>query len=227
MDYILVVMGKYLQMLVAHSIFKEEPDRVTEHFEQFNKDFYEVCDVFKKVTNQVFRAGQVVEALKPVAPVKPIQRESKPELGLTLSNNERAKLQQFLEKHNLQELLTIFMKEGVALRDILEMTDTDMKDLGIQTYTLRKRLLRVVQDIHAGENTTRVSEELPEEQVEREVVRTWRGARVSQGARAGSSTDSQLAEQTQRRLHLGETQSSGSRWLDMTCFDCFENNFSL
>ena len=135
MDYILVVMGKYLQMLVAHSIFKEEPDRVTEHFEQFNKDFYEVCDVFKKVTNQVFKAGQVVEALKPVAPVKPIQRESKPELGL--SDNERVKLQQFLERHGLQELLSLFLKEGVALDDVMEMTDTEMKDLGVKKFNLR------------------------------------------------------------------------------------------
>merc|ERR1719458_330639 len=174
MKYVVIVMGKYLQMLSAYSIFKEKPDEVTNHFDQFNRDFDQMCQAFKEVTNQVFKAGQVVEALKPVAPVKPVQRESKPELGLTLTNNERVKLQQFLEKHDLQELLTIFLKEGVALHDILQMTDTDMKDLGIQTYTLRKRLLRVVEDVHAGENTTRVSEELPEEQVEREVVRTWR-----------------------------------------------------
>ena len=51
---------------------------MTDHCEQFNKDFYKVCDVFKRVTNQEFKAGQQVEALKPLAPVKPIQRESKP-----------------------------------------------------------------------------------------------------------------------------------------------------
>ena len=99
MDYILVVMGKYLQMLVAHSIFKEEPDRVTDHFEEFNGDFYKVCDVFKVVTDQVFMAGQEVRL------VKPILKESKAELGL--SDNERVTLQQFLELHDLQELLRI------------------------------------------------------------------------------------------------------------------------
>ena len=98
-------------------------------------------------------------------------------------------MQQFLEKHNLQELLTIFLKEGVALHDILEMTDQDMKELGIKAYTLRKRLLRVIENQEAN-----VSEE------QSEVLR------ASQGASVGSSTDTQLAEETQRQLHLEEAQ---------------------
>jgi len=201
MDYILVVMGKYLQMLVAHSIFKEEPDRVTDYFEQFNNDFYKVCDVFKKVTNQVFKAGQEVEMLKPVAPVRLIQRASKPDMGV--SENERRKLQQFLESHGLQELLATFLKEGVTLDDVLEMTDKDMKDLGIKAYGQRKRLLRVIEDVHAS-----ASEEQPGEQVQSEEPRSLPGSR---GASAQSLTDTALAEETQRRLHLREAQASSSR----------------
>ena len=205
MDYILVVMGKYLQMLVAHSIFKEEPDRVTDYFEQFNNDFYKVCDVFKMVTNQVFKAGQEVEMLKPVAPVRPIQRASKPEMGV--SENERSKLQQFLERHGLQELLATFLKEGVTLDDVLEMTDKDMKDLGIKAYGQRKRLLRVIEDVHAS-----ASEEQPGEQVQSEEPRSLPGSR---GASAQSLTDTALAEETQRRLHLREAQASSSRYLSV------------
>ena len=135
MEYILAVTSKYLQMLVAYSIFKEDPDQVADHFEQFNRNFDQMCQAFKEVTNQTFQAGQEVEALKPVAPVKPIQRESKPDLGL--SDNERVKLQQFLERHGLQELLSLFLKEGVALDDVLEMTDKEMKDLGVKKFNLR------------------------------------------------------------------------------------------
>ena len=135
MEYILAVMSKYLQMLVAYSIFKEDPDQVADHFERFNRDFDQMCQAFKEVTNQTFKAGQEVEMLKPVAPVKPTQRESKPALGL--SDNERVKLQQFLERHGLQELLSLFLKEGVALDDVLEMTDKDLKDLGVNTYGVR------------------------------------------------------------------------------------------
>ena len=100
------------------------------------------------------------------------------------------------------DLLSIFVKEGVALDDVLEMTDMDMKSLGIKAYKSRKRLLRVIEDIHASESTAGASNELP-------VVKS-EALRASQGARAGSSTDMQLAEEAQRRLHLGDAQS-GSR----------------
>jgi len=187
MEYILAVMSKYLQMLVAYSIFKEDPDQVADHFERFNRDFDQMCQAFKEVTNQTFKAGQEVEALKPVAPVKPIQRESKPDLGL--SDNERVKLQQFLERHGLQELLSLFLKEGVTLDDVMEMTDTEMKDLGVKKFNLRKRLLRVTEEQHTSQNAASVSEEL----VQTEVV--------------GSSTDTTLSEATQKNLHLEDAHS--------------------
>ena len=41
--------------------------------------------------------------------------------------------------------------------------------------------------------------------------------RARQGASAGSLMDTPLAEETQRRLHLGEAQGSGSRWLNKVC----------
>ena len=212
MEYVALVMGKYLQMLVAYSIFKEDPDQVTDHFEQFNRDFEEMCKAFKEVTGQTFKAGQEVEVLKPVAPVKPIQRESKPELGL--SDQERTKMQQFLERHDLQELLAIFLKEGVALHDVLEMTDKEMKDLGIKTYSLRKRLTRVIEDLQASENTTSISEQRPEEEVHVEVLRALRDARartrVDARTRKESSNVTQLVEETERKFHLRETQSSGT-----------------
>ena len=200
MEYVLVVMGKYLQMLVAYKIFKEEPDQVANLFHQFNKDFDQMCKAFKEVTNQMFQAGQKLEMLKPVAPVKPIQRESKPEFGLP--DNERAKLQQFLEKYGLQELLTIFLKEGVALHDILEMTDQDMKELGIKAYTLRKRLLRVIEDQRASKTTMTISEE-----------RVQGEALTACGGSSGSSTDATLIAETQRRLRLEEAENSSSRCL--------------
>ena len=147
MEYVVAVMGKYLQMLVAYSIFKEEPDQVTEHFEQFNQDFELMCKAFKEVTKQEFKAGQPVELMKPVAPVKPILRETKSELGPELlEQQEKVKLKQFLERNNLQELLTIFMKEGVTLDDLLEITDEEMKVLGIKSFGVRKRLSRVIRE---------------------------------------------------------------------------------
>ena len=140
MEFVLAVMSKYLQMMSAYSIYKEEPDEVAKHFEHFNEDYEEICKVFEEVTNLEFKAGQEVSLLKPVAPVKPVPRESKSDCGL--SDLERTKLQKFLETHGLQELLNLFLKEGVGLDDVLQMTDEEMKELGIKSYKLRKSLLR-------------------------------------------------------------------------------------
>ena len=53
---------------------------------------------------------------------------------LVLSDDERSKMQQFLESHGLQELEAIFLEKGVALGDLFGMTDKDMTDLGIKVY---------------------------------------------------------------------------------------------
>ena len=74
--------------------------------------------------------------MKPVAPVTPVRRESM-SAGLMLSDLDRTNLQQFLERHDLQVLLSVFLKEGVALHDLLAMTEQDMKELGIKAYTPR------------------------------------------------------------------------------------------
>ena len=130
-------------MLAAYNIFKQDPDQVTLHFEQFNRDFYEMCSSFKEVTHFVFKAGQNVEVLKPVGSVRPVKRQSTLELGL--SNDEAVRVEQFLETHGLQELLQIFLRKGVAVEDILEMTLDEMEMLGIKAFSLRKRLLRVIE----------------------------------------------------------------------------------
>jgi len=66
---------------------------------------------------------------------------------LVLSDDERSKMQQFLESHGLQELEAIFLEQGVALEDLFRMTDKDMTDLGIKVYRLRKRLQKVIEDL--------------------------------------------------------------------------------
>ena len=62
-------------MQAAYNIFKQDPGQVTLNFEQFNQDFYEMCSSFEEVTHHMFKAGQEVEVLKPVAPVKAFRRE--------------------------------------------------------------------------------------------------------------------------------------------------------
>ena len=194
-------MGKYLQMLVAYSIHKEKPDRVTEHFERFNKDFRQVCEVFKEVTHQEYKPGQEVKMTKPMAPVKPMPREPKAQQPQqqTLSDQEQVDLQEFLGRHQLQELLPIFMREGITLEDVMEMTEKDMKEVGMTRYGPRKRLLGAVREERGDSDSTTsgVPLDSPEEQAPAEVV--------------GPAAVHAFAEDMQTKCQLNEVQSSSSR----------------
>ena len=68
MEYILLVLGKYLQMMVAYSVFVEDQvsvqHRVEKLFSAFNKTYSELNQIFEEVTGQRFLPGQFVEAEK-------------------------------------------------------------------------------------------------------------------------------------------------------------------
>ena len=203
-----MVKAKYLQMMVAYSIYKEEPDRVTEHFERFNKDFEQLRQVFKEVTHQEYKPGQEVKMPKPLAPVKPIPRESKPPLPQqqTLSLQERADMEQFLGRHQLQELLQIFMREGITLADVLEMTEENMKEVGVIKYALRKRLVGAVRDERGGTGNSRSNTGVPLEQPEEHAP--VRAVRAEERRLRPPAT---FAEDMQSKCQLEEVQSSSSR----------------
>ena len=115
-------------MNVAYSILNEKPDQVKIYFELFNEEFREVCEAFKKVTKQEFKPGQKII---------PVRQYS-------LSDEEKIDLQQFLERHQLQDLLQILLEEGVTLTILLDMTDDNMKEVGIKKYGRKKQLLEAI-----------------------------------------------------------------------------------
>ena len=203
-----MVKAKYLQMMVAYSIYKEEPDRVTEHFERFNKDFEQLRQVFKEVTHQEYKPGQEVKMPKPLAPVKPIPRESKPPLPQqqTLSMQERADMEQFLGRHQLQELLQIFMREVITLTDVLEMTEENMKEVGVIKYALRKRLVGAVRDERGGTGSS--SSGVPLEQPEEHAPARPRAVRAEERRLRPPAT---FAGDMQEKCRLEEVQCSSSR----------------
>ena len=76
MDYVFFVLGKYLQMMVAYSIFKEDQERVTVLFESFNGHIAKLNNAFLEVTGEVFKPGREISlpSTKPEARVRPTQR---------------------------------------------------------------------------------------------------------------------------------------------------------
>ena len=59
LEYVLMALAKYLQITVAYSIFKGEPQKATDHFEQFNEQFENLCEVFQEVTHRSFISGMI------------------------------------------------------------------------------------------------------------------------------------------------------------------------
>ena len=142
---------------------------------------------------------------KPLAPVKPIPRESKPPLPQqqTLSIQERADMEQFLGRHQLQELLQIFMREVITLTDVLEMTEETMKEVGVIKFALRKRLVGAVRD-ERGDSSS--SSGVPLEQLEEHAP--VRAVRAEERRLRPTAT---FAEDMQEKCQLEEVQSSSSR----------------
>ena len=57
LNYIIVVLGKYLQMIVAYHINKGDLDVVEEDFDKFNSNFHQLVQDFSEVTGEEFIPG--------------------------------------------------------------------------------------------------------------------------------------------------------------------------
>ena len=57
LNYIIVVLGKYLQMVVAYHIYKGDLDVVEDDFAKFNSNYYKLIQDFFKVTGEEFIPG--------------------------------------------------------------------------------------------------------------------------------------------------------------------------
>ena len=56
--YVLVVRSKYLQLSCVYFIYKQDSDRVIDEFECFNRDYLEMCKIFKDESGIEFDPGQ-------------------------------------------------------------------------------------------------------------------------------------------------------------------------
>ena len=140
-EYIVVVLGKYLQMMVAFHIFKEDLEKVILQFKQFNTLHTGMCEVFLAVTNDSFHPGAL---RKQKAKAHRMPRENLP--ALRVSVEASLELGQFLRSNKLTELGELLTRAGMTLEDVLTLDDQEMTDLGIGTYRLRKILLTAIRN---------------------------------------------------------------------------------
>jgi len=150
MDYVVVVMGKYLQIMVAYNIHKEESAQVTALFEQFNVNYQSLETIFVEITGIKYNPGIKNEIQKPIARVFPLSKGVKEDTSQALTMND---LHDFLAKHDLIRLEEFFNKKDITFDDVLEMDMEEMELVGIKPYKNRKFLWKAIQDHLAGVQT--------------------------------------------------------------------------
>ena len=143
MDYVLVVLGRCLQMIVSFSILKKDPDRVFRLFSDFNEQIGKLREVFRDVTKEVFKPGNAIILDKLMADVKPYVVDDN--LSINVSDKDRAVMNRFLQKNNLEVLEKICIDQGIVLTDFYDMDLEEMKSVGITAHSVRKQLMEAVE----------------------------------------------------------------------------------
>ena len=143
MDYVLVVLGRCLQMIVSFSILKKDPDRVFRLFSDFNEQIGKLREVFRDVTKEVFKPGNAIVLDKLMAEVKPYVVDDN--LSINVSDKDRAVMNRFLQKNNLEVLEKICIDQGIVLTDFYDMDLEEMKSVGITAHSVRKQLMEAVE----------------------------------------------------------------------------------
>ena len=201
MEYVVVVLGKYLQMSVAWAIFRGENEKIAAHFEQFNAQFTKLNEVFEEVTTEAFKPGEEV-LMQQVAAVTPVKRDDMP--SMRVSDSERFELNRFLERAGLAGLQKMFLNRGVTLQDLRTMDDEEMEKVGVKLYKDRKCLRNTIAQQRGGQTTSGESSRAAAAEVTVQGATRWQSSQ-EESSRAAA------AEVTVQRATGGQPAETG--WL--------------
>jgi len=136
MDNILVARAKVVLIFVYYNMMKQEKEKVKEYFHSFTKDYEQYVDMFEKVTGFQYLVGRDLVINLPAAQINPKPKEI-----------AARKLTSFLKAHNLLELEDLLTSRGIVVEDLVTMTEEDMLAAGIQSYKLRKMMMKAVKQL--------------------------------------------------------------------------------
>ena len=97
LDYFIVSLSKYLQMMVSYHIFKEDSGRVANDFEQFNTLYGSFANIFKEVTKEDYKPGCKKE-------LKEVGTKSKP------YRNSQTQEPQISRVHNADQVTSLWAR---------------------------------------------------------------------------------------------------------------------
>ena len=141
-----MVIGKYLQMMVAYHVYNEEPDDVTDEFNRFNQNYEKLVSCFTDVTGLEFEAGNMPNPNSLKSKIGPMETKLKLKnvsLGATPIEIDPEVLS-FLRDLNLTELSGIFKREQLTVEDILDMNNHELQLIGVEKHKQRKAILQVI-----------------------------------------------------------------------------------
>ena len=147
--YILVVRSKYLQLVCAYYIFKEEPDRVCQEFDSFNKNYDNLCEVFKTKTGIEFKPDQLLSdnllsRCRIANKMMPDITQTKQLPSPTFNASD---IKNLLSGLGLEHLIEVFEKEAVTMDTLKILNDEDLKTLGVVKCGDRRKILNSVSKI--------------------------------------------------------------------------------
>ena len=144
--YVIVVIGKYLQMMVAYRVHNEELDSVTDEFNHFNQNIKKLVSCFTDVTGLKFKAGNIPSPKSLKSKIGHMETKLKlknESLGATPIEID-PEVMSALRDLNLTELSGIFKREQLTVEDILEMNNHDLQLIGVEKHKQRKAILKVI-----------------------------------------------------------------------------------
>ena len=109
LDYVVVVLGEFLFMMIAFYMFEDKPGRVTTLFEEFQEYFESYSSIFKEVTNKSYKPGNNMKQIL------------------------KDELREFLTNHDLKALELLFEAKQVTLENVLKMDKNEMQKYGVES----------------------------------------------------------------------------------------------
>ena len=138
-------------MMAAFHVYKMDEDALAADYEFFNSSYDNILAVFREVTGEQFVAGN----LPSLESVKKSLQNSNKSIGVTEVDSEPPKAEssttqvsEFLRKLDLADLIPIFAEEGITMLDMADLTNSDLKNFGVDQFRQRKVLLRAVEDLN-------------------------------------------------------------------------------
>ena len=165
LHYVIIVMAKYLQIMVAYHIHTKDTDSVQKDFEKFNMDFQQITQNYESVTEEEFMPGeipQISEVKRQMRKSENISDEVKDKMKTTLkvlpSNVEK-----FVREKGMTDFEETFTNEELSMDNIQKLTD-DLKDIGIRNFSQRIIILESIgtSEARADLNPTKQNEKTSE-----------------------------------------------------------------